>query len=343
MSYAVKSSERLRKPSADMETKALLYLMNFRNDSNEIYYFVVDFFNDLTGMDSAASKMWDIQSKGAKGSSPKTIGKELVTLYKNFLSDFTFNHYMLFMGGVSNSFRKDQSKNTFFIENIKDEAYLKMIEGLKEECFDKEYIDNKDISDEKIKKFLTEVFFVIDDKHSTEYVKEIIKEHPRIIPDNDVLTAIFNEIRNVQSSKKNGHVVEGIILSTTDEALNYYRHLTTNEIRLLTLNRILNRNPIESGVPIPFMTILDQCPPESRKDMIESCKISLIKALFNKNLAQSFWGLFEEIYFFIMKNPNDSIQEIFNKVSRENIKKCPDFDVLSVKYFIAVIKDGVKN
>lgn len=343
MSYTVKSSERLRKPGADMETKALLYLMNFRNDSNEIYYFVVDFFNDLTGMDSAATKMWDIQSKGAKGSSPKAIGKELVTLYKNYLSDFTFNHYMLFMGGVSTTFRKDQKKNTFFIENVKDDAYLKMIEGLKEECLDKEYIDKKDVSDEKIKKFLTVVFFVIDDKNSTEYVQEIIKDHPHIIPSDDVLTAIFNEIRNVQSSKKNGHVVEGIILTTTDEALNYYRHLTTNEIRLLTLNRILNRNPIEAGIPIPFMSILDQCPQESRNYMIESCKISLSKALFNKNVAQSFWTLFEEVYCLIMKNPNDSIQEIFNKVSRENIKNCPDFDVLSVKYFIAVIKDGVKN
>lgn len=44
MSYTVKSSERLRKSGSEAETKALLYLMNFRPDSDDIYYFVVDFF-----------------------------------------------------------------------------------------------------------------------------------------------------------------------------------------------------------------------------------------------------------------------------------------------------------
>lgn len=42
MSYTVKSSERLRKSGSEAETKALLYLMNFRPDSDDIYYFVVD-------------------------------------------------------------------------------------------------------------------------------------------------------------------------------------------------------------------------------------------------------------------------------------------------------------
>ena len=51
MSYTVCSSEKLRKSGADAETKAMLYLMNFREDSSEMNYFVVDFFNDVTGMD----------------------------------------------------------------------------------------------------------------------------------------------------------------------------------------------------------------------------------------------------------------------------------------------------
>lgn len=56
MSYTVKSSEKLRKSGAETETKALLYLMNFRSDSDDIYYFVVDFFNDLTGMNNMATR-----------------------------------------------------------------------------------------------------------------------------------------------------------------------------------------------------------------------------------------------------------------------------------------------
>ena len=46
MSYIVKSSKKTRKSGEDTETKALLYLMNLRKDSEEIYYFIVDFFND---------------------------------------------------------------------------------------------------------------------------------------------------------------------------------------------------------------------------------------------------------------------------------------------------------
>lgn len=58
-----------------------------------------------------------------------------------------------------------------------------------------------------------------------------------------------DEIRDEQSSKKNGHVVEGIVISTCDEYLNFYRHLTNSEIRLMTLQRIINRDLIAKVVP----------------------------------------------------------------------------------------------
>ena len=100
MAYEVKSSEKTKKSGAEGETKALLYLMNFREDSNEIHYFVVDFFNDLTGMDRYSTKLWDVQSKAAKSNSAKAIGKELVTLYKNFVSSIDFESYILFLGST---------------------------------------------------------------------------------------------------------------------------------------------------------------------------------------------------------------------------------------------------
>lgn len=43
MTYKVSSSEKLRKSGAEAETKALLYLMNFYPDSQDIHYFIVDF------------------------------------------------------------------------------------------------------------------------------------------------------------------------------------------------------------------------------------------------------------------------------------------------------------
>lgn len=340
MPYTVHSTEKLRKPAADFETKALLYLMNFRDDSNEIHYFVIDFLNDLTGMDRYASKMWDLQSKGAKNNSPKEIGRELVTLYKNYLSDFEFDYYILFVGGVSTGFRINDQQLSFRISNVKPTAKNKLISGLKEEAKGKEYIENSCITDESIELFLEKVLFVIDNKDSIEYVREIVKGHTRIIPEEKVLQIIFNEIRNKQSEKKN-ILVEGITINTTGEVIEYCKHLTNSEIRLMALERIINWNPLNKNIPASFIPIYNRWPLESQRANLDSCQQTLCRALFNKNNADEFWQLFEKIYEIIITTPTKSINEIYNDIDRELMEANSDFDIISLKYYISVIKDGI--
>ncbi|WP_075617994.1 hypothetical protein [Paenisporosarcina indica] len=343
MSYKVTSSERLRPSGAEYETKALLYLMNFRSDSNNIYFFVVDFFNDLTGMDKMGKKLWDIQSKGAKTSSPKAIGKELVTLFKNFRSEIEFSYYLLFLGGVSNTVRIDSSLNIFDISNIKPESLNKIKEGLLEESKEKTYIDYDSITDEEIDAFLDKVQFIVDDKKPSEYVKSIVKIHPGIIPNEEILNAIFNEIRDQQSSKKNIGVVENITIEMSFEALDYYHHMTSSEIKLLVLGRIINRNPFDKGVPFSFISTLNRAPVEKRKIVLEDCQFVLSRALFNKNRAEKFWALFENVYSTISSNPNDDINIVFQKLNPLLVEQSFDFDVISLKYFISIVKDGVQE
>ena len=343
MSYIVKSSEKTRKSGAETETKALLYLMNLRTDSDEIYYFIVDFFNDLTGMDSFSDKLWDIQSKGAKENSPKAIGKELVTLFKNFMCDFDFEDYILFVGGVSKTVRVDDKLNSFGIENVKADAVLKISEGLKEEARKKKYIADNDITDSNVSEFLQSVKFVVDDKKTSEYVRNIIKDYPGLVPEEKVLIAIFNEIRDKQASKKNIQIVEGVEIETKDEALRYFRHLTALDVRLLTLQRIINRNPIGQGVPTSFLPILRTCPPDQEKDFIQDCQASLSRALFDKNSADTFWALLENIYNIILEEPQLDVNGIFNQVDKDIRKNAKEFDVLSLKYFIAQVKDGIQG
>lgn len=343
MAYTILSSEKLRKSASDAETKALLYLMNFHEESNEIYYFVVDFFNDLTGMNKMSRKLWDLQSKGASNSSPKAIGKELVTLYKNYVSELVFDRFILFLGGVSNTVRIDSNKNVFNISNIKEKALLKIKEGLVEECTDKTYINKADIDESRIEEFLNLVLFVIDDKSPSEYVRPIIKIHPKIMPSDASLLAIFNEIRDQQAGKKNTIPVEGITIETTDQALNHFRHLTSGEIKLFVIGRIINRNPFDKGCPIPFIPIYTTFPAEKRQEALEDCKIALSRALFNKNCADSFWSLFAEIYKKIISNPNGEVEKIFTLLDKDIVDDCPDFDVLSLKYFIATVKEGIQE
>lgn len=346
MSYTVKSSEKLRKAGAETETKALLYLMNFRADSDDIYYFVVDFFNDLTGMNNMATRLWDVQSKGAHNVGPKAIGKELVTLFKNYMSEVAFEAYILFVGSVSGVLRKDSSLAVFGIDNVKDTAIKLIKEGLNEEGYAKKYIDNSSLTDTNIDAFLKSVLFVVDeDKDPREYVRAIIKHHPNIVPEDKVLDAIFNEIRDKQSSKKNVSTVEGIVIETTDEALNYCRHLTSNEIRLMTLQRIISRDPLSHGIPVSFISIYNTWPPERKHEMLEDCQSSLCRALFNKNAADGFWYLFENVYQLIVLYPDETVQQLFARLQplKNCVSRCPDFDVISLKYFISVVKDGIQQ
>lgn len=342
MSYTVSSSEKLRKSGADAETKAMLYLMNFHKDSSEMRYFIVDFFNDITGMDRMARKLWDVQSKATKTASAKGIGRELVTLFKNYLSDFSFVDYVIFMGGVPDTFRKDSSINIFDISNVKEKALDSVRKGLIEECEKKEYIENSAITDINIDGFLKVVWFVVDNKQPQDYIREIIKDHPSIIPPDSKLIGIFNEIRNKQSELKNTNV-EGVTINRIDEVLSYGRELKTHEIRLLVLQRILNTDPLSKGMPLSFMELCSKYPEERREMLLSDCQSAMCRALFNNSLAQAYWALFDSVYTSIIQNPDKNIDFIFDSIPEDILDACTDFDTFSVKYFIAKIKEGVSQ
>jgi len=339
--YKIQSSEKTTASGAEYETKALLYLMNFSKDCKEVYYFVVDFFNDLTGVDRFSDKLWDVQSKGNKNTSPKQLGKELVTLLKNYISEINFESYIIFLGGVSNSVRIDNKITIFGIDNIKAKAIEKIKEGLVEESRKKGYIDESKITDKSIEDFLSKVSFVVDDKTKCEYVKSIIEVNPIIIPDDIVLEQIFNQIRDAQSAKKNNGNIEGVTIRTTDEFLYYNRHLNVNEIRMMVLSRLVNNNIMQKGVPHSFIDIYSKFPQEIKKDKLEDCQLSIAKMLFDKNNADNFWKFFSNIYEVLSKNPNETIDILYRNLDRRILNRMDLLDVVSVKYFMAIVKDGM--
>lgn len=341
MEYKIQSSEKTTASGAEYETKALLYLMNFSKDCKEVYYFVVDFFNDLTGVDRFSDKLWDVQSKGNKNTSPKQLGKELVTLLKNYISEINFESYIIFLGGVSNSVRIDNKITIFGIDNIKAKAIEKIKEGLVEESRKKGYIDESKITDKSIEDFLSKVSFVVDDKTKCEYVKSIIEVNPIIIPDDIVLEQIFNQIRDAQSAKKNNGNIEGVTIRTTDEFLYYNRHLNVNEIRMMVLSRLVNNNIMQKGVPHSFIDIYSKFPQEIKKDKLEDCQLSIAKMLFDKNNADNFWKFFSNIYEVLSKNPDETIDILYRNLDRRILNRMDLLDVVSVKYFMAIVKDGM--
>lgn len=113
----------------------------------------------------------------------------------------------------------------------------------------------------------------------------------------------------------------------------------------MTLQRIINRDPLGQGIPPSFVSIYNTWPPERQREMLEDCQGALCRALFNKNAADGFWYLFENTYQLIVEHPDDSVQSLFTKIQAipNCIVRCPDFDALSLKYFISVVKDGVQQ
>lgn len=109
----------------------------------------------------------------------------------------------------------------------------------------------------------------------------------------------------------------------------------------MVLQRIINTDPLSKGIPEPFAEIYSKFPPENRSKMIDECKSSLCRALFNKSTAQGFWTLFDYVYRLIMKYQDKTIDFIFHEIDDDVKDGCPDFDALSLKYFIAKVKEGI--
>ena len=342
MGYIIQSTEKLRGSGSEYETKSLLYLMSFRCDSDEIYYFVIDLLNDVSGIDRTSNNVWDLQSKAESNLSPNKIGKALVTLFKNYNQKeiINFKYFILFVGGVSNTVRINSNLNEFNIDNIKNEALLKIKDGLIQQSKKVNYIKDEWITEENIDNFLREVIFHISQGDKKEYIKKVINNSIIRVPNNINLENIFDEIKNTQSAKKD-ILVENKILNRLDEFVYLNKHIKRNEILLLILNRIINNNVLSNNVPTFFIPIYNQVPNTMQKSTLEDCQNAMALMLYDKNNQDNIWLLYEDIYILLSNNPNKDINAIYDLVDKNKIKKVSCLDTVSVKYLIALIKGGL--
>lgn len=61
--YTIKTSERNNDKATEYETKSLLYLLTKIKGHRSIDLFIIDCFNDVTGIAEGYKDSWDIQSK----------------------------------------------------------------------------------------------------------------------------------------------------------------------------------------------------------------------------------------------------------------------------------------
>ena len=342
MTYVTRATEMTTGPGNANEARALFYLMGQDEDRDEMSLYIVDVFNDLVGSNNNATRLWDLQSKNAK-SGPKNIGKELVTLFRNYMSEFRphFVRQILFLGSVTGTVRRDESMVSFRYEDIKEVAQNNLRIGLKEELLSKTYIDNEWVTDGNIDGFLRNVEFVVVDRDNASYVRPLIGAASEKLVDDRKLTAIFNEVRDMQSSKKS-ITCEGVELSRPHEVFKLGKHLSRKSILRLVLARIINRDPISSGIPTSFLAVYQSYPPEQAEEMLEDCQNALALQMFDKNAKEAFWDLLDRIIEIVTKDKMLDPEAVYNLIDSDLLTKCVHLDPLSTQFFIAQIKDGLK-
>lgn len=342
--YKITSSEERNEKATEFETKSLLYMMNYYHNSEEIQWFAIDFFNDVTGINKFQDTCYDIQSKGVKNIQPMQLGRYLVTLFKNFISEFNFAEFILFIDSVSTTIKNEISSNTFVYNDMPQTVKDSIKDGLIDEANKKSYIvDKSKINNKNLDIFFEKVIFVINDKSKEDYIKDAVNLSDSVIVDNKYLLKIFKEIRDKQSSKKNNNV-EGEILTSIGCFYKYDKHLTKNEIEDLIINRICFNSALKDlkKVPKDFAKLIKDIDVTIYDEEIEKSQDAVFRLLSDKNNKKAYWELFSNIVFCIKENSNLNLDEIYNNIDKNKIKAVRHLDIISCKYFISLIKESIK-
>lgn len=347
MGYSFPSIERGTAPGNANETCALLHFMCFADEKDEIDLFAIDCFNDVTGMDNSCFSLHDIQSKAGKNTGPAKLGEELATLFENSVSEFS--HYFvtltLFVGGVSSSVRDDPSKETFGFHDMKPKAQKSVREHLVTACRERHGSEFEDlVTDENVDDFLCRVRIVTAKADPTEYIRALAHDISALLPGRKELLGIFGQIRDKQSSLKNRDGILSATIERPDEVMDYGRVLKAREIKLLIIERLLNREYFKDAVPEEFQTYLDGLPPEeSERDIVEDCRLEMFTQYFDKNDTDAFWAFLDEIVSLAQSDPEMTMLQIHNAISDDTLRACQHMSRRSRLFFISIVKDGLSQ
>ena len=341
MSYTFKNTEINNKKASDFETKSLLYLIGSNKDRKSIEYIAFDCFNDVSGLNEQLDKIWDIQSKNEQSLSPKKIGKYLFTLFDNYLSSFDFRQFIFFCPVLKSDYKKDNSKNTYGADNFIEKTLSRIKLGLQEEVkrvkgisinYEKQQID-----------FFNKVIIVEDNQTQSDYIRTLTRFNKKEIKEDEFYLSVFNDLRNIQSAKKNSEI-ENSVITKIHEVLNFKRHLSTKDIETLIISRIIGCEIFEyKSIPLHFSPITDGLEIEDKKDLIQDCNSNLSRAFFNKISNRVFWKTCEAIIIFFETNSDTDIEQIFNVIFPKYSPKVSYLNDTTVKYLISIIIEGNDN
>ena len=342
--YVIRASEERNEKATEFETKSLLYIMDHYKNNDKLAFIAIDFFNDLTGVNNFADTCYDIQSKGIKNIKPKQLGSFLVTLYRNYVSTLNFTEFYLCIDSLGPTLKNCiQDKKIFSYDDFDNEIQKTILEGLKDACMTKDYFEDKSkVNDMDISTFLKKVNFIILDKTKEEYVKNAVDYNITVI-DDIYFKKVFKEIRDFQSSKKNNNL-EGTIIHSISCLFQYDKYVEISQIKMMIISRITSQYVVKDykSCPKAFINTLASVDETIREEFLENCQNDYFRMLVNINDQQAYWELFENIFTIVSNNPTLDIDAIYNKLDTAKMKRIQFLNYNSCRYFISIIKEGIK-
>lgn len=181
---------------------------------------------------------------------------------------------------------------------------------------------------------------VEDNESGNEYIKTVTKFKKTDIKTDAFYKSVFQDLRDIQSSKKNSYI-ENAIIDKIRDVLHFKRHLFSKDIETLIISRIIGCEIFDyKSIPLYFSPLLDGLSVDDKKDIIQDCNSNLSKAFFNKNSNRIFWNICEVLISFLEKNDNTDVDEIFNITLEPYKPKLSYLTPITIKYLIAIIIEG---
>lgn len=339
MTYTFKNTEINNEKSSDFETKSLLYLIGKRKDKKEIEYVAFDCFNDVSGINKNANKIWDIQSKNEQSLNPKKIGKYFFTLFDNSISKFHFTELIFFSPVLKPDYKKNNKLQIYHADNFKDKTLQRIKNGLNEEIT---RVKGDSVNyNKELQEFFQKVLIVEDNQSGAEYIKSVTKFKKTQIKDENFYKSVFQDLRNIQTSKKNSYI-ENTVISQIKEVLDFKRHLSSKDVETLVISRIIGVEVFEyKSIPLYFSPIVDGLDIEDKKDLLQDCNSNLSRAFFNKNSNRVFWKTCETIISFLESHDSQTdIDLVYNSVFPNYNPKTSYLNEITIKYLISIIMEG---
>lgn len=335
MPYTFTKTERNNLKASSFETKSLLYLASNNHKYQDVTVLTIDCFNDVAGM-CDEEKLWDVQAKGENNLTPRKIGTYLITLYENYISAFAtyFQEFIFFMPQLKERYLIDTSLSIYGINNFRDDQREKVVDGLK---YVAKLDQNIDIND-----FLEMVLFVEDRSRESTYVKGIMKFKSSKLNDDNFYLAIFNEIRDKQTTLKNSNI-ENLIIESPKDVLAFQRHLTNEDLQLFVLNRLVGGDVFsnKNSMPRSYGVFLKNIEDDLLEDHIFEQNAEISRAFFDKHNQKDFWKLFSAIFKVLSKDKSKKVSEVIRELDKNLIERTDHMNMDSTRFLIAMVRDGL--